>query len=181
MNLKPVPYDTQLHFFDLFEGKISVERFEDWLYKNTDLEIVLGEMYLSLIILDYKDFHIIDKVIKASESILDFSFHEKRQLISLLNSLLKLDNDFPHYLKLVYDNDHHPLLSSLALQIYGLTFEAGVYYDTNWKDYNMEKRHEIVQYHIKEMESEINSILKEIYCFDFTGDFARNKDFLLKR
>ncbi len=140
-----LPFHFQYSFLRLFQNEINIKYFENWLYDTSELEDLLKGSYYDLLALDFEDVKVLDEIKTIIDPFLDYSELEKREVLRLLNKAVRLDDDFPEILKIIYDlGVASAVLHDLERSTYGLTFEKGIYYDMEWCTYNESKRRELV-------------------------------------
>lgn len=176
-----IPMFIQIFFFKLFEEQISVRYFEKKIYACKKLEHYDEKLYLELISVNFNDKEIIKKIKDISFPYLDFSLYEKRGLIKKLNSLIKLDNDFPNSLNYIYQmsSKEYDFLEDLENYIYSLTYEIGVFYDDNWKNYSRYERQQIVEKFRENINNECENLLNKIESQKIVLSGKHTKDKLL--
>ena len=128
------PIDIQVEFFKLFNNEISIEIFEQWVYKTKELEVHFDPTdYIDFISLNFQSRHAIHEMKKVVNKYLDFGEFEKRKIDKILNDLTKKNDDFAKSLIATYDLycDGYSFLHNIGLG-YGLTFANDFYEFTDW-------------------------------------------------
>jgi hypothetical protein len=141
-----LPFSIQDRFFDFLEGKISGAEFEKWLYANQELEQIDKNVYLELIILDFRNSKAATEVLEIIGSYLNYSHREKAKIITLLKSLILLDDAFPKTLNKIYDLTwlkYYDFFSELQKNTYPLAFDVGIYYRDDWGRLSIIEREQI--------------------------------------
>ena len=173
-----LPFQFQDPFFRLFQKEISIINFEKWLYDTSELENLLGEKYYDLIAVDFKDSKVVDEIKSISNTFLNYSEFETREIIRLLDKVVRLDDDFPVILKIIYDlGIITQVFHVLANKTYGLTFEKGIYYDKEWCSHNDVKRRELVGPFHESISKEAEEIKNRLRLYPMNGKLLKEDRF----
>lgn len=136
------PTDIQIEFFELFNGELSIEKFEQWVYEKRELETYFGSSeYIDFISLNFKSRHIIHEMKKIVDKYLNYGMFEKWKIDKILNDLITKNDDFAKSLIVTYDLycKGYGFLGNIALG-YGLTFANDFYEFTNWTKLSPEEK-----------------------------------------
>jgi len=128
------PTDIQIEFFKILNNELSIEDFEQWVYKTKEIEAHFDQAdYLEFISLNFKDRHFIHEMKKIVDKYLDFGEFEKRKIDKVLNDLVNKNDDFAKSLIASYDLycDGYGFLDNIGLG-YGLTFANDFFEFTDW-------------------------------------------------
>ena len=129
------PTDIQIEFFKLLNGELSIESFEQWVYKTKELEACFNQAdFIEFISLNFKDRHVIQEMKKIVDQYLDFGEFEKSKIDKILSDLICRNEDFTKSLIATYDLycDGYGFLDNIGMG-YGLTFANDFYDFTDWK------------------------------------------------
>jgi len=133
-SMNKLPVEIQLYFFKVYNDENSIEEFEQWLYREAELEKLLGkESYLDLISLNFKDRHIKYEISKVIDSFLDFGLFEEQKLRKILNDLINRTQNFAKSLIATYDLycSGYNFFNNLG-RGYGLTFANDFFDYRGW-------------------------------------------------
>ncbi|MCX2476712.1 hypothetical protein OQZ33_20435 [Pedobacter sp. MC2016-05] len=93
--MQKFPTNIQIKFFKLLNNKLSVEDFEQWVYKTTEIETHFDPAdYIEFISLYFKARHFIHEMKKIVDRYLDYGEFEKRKIDKVLNDLINKTDDF---------------------------------------------------------------------------------------
>lgn len=158
MNL---PADIKEIFFKTISGIKSVMEFEQWLYADKQLEIILSsEDYLNLISYGYKEPAAKYGLFKLLEKHIDKSEYEKWRLLRLLYKALQRDNDLPQILMTFYDLYYkgYGFLDNLGIG-YGLSIEYPPLYADSWDGLTSEQQQKLLISFYPALEHEIKKVI----------------------
>lgn len=135
-------------FFKLIEGEISVKEFEEWVYASEWLERELGQdRYFELISLNYNQEGSKSRVVNILESYVDYAKHERKKIISLLNSIIqKNGNEAVNLMKCYeYYCDGYFFFEDLGLGIGLLLSNPNKYEVEHWHELNERQKTELLE------------------------------------
>lgn len=153
-------------YFDLVNGALGIEEFENWLYINNDLENILSrDDYLGLISLNFRSKHIKYEIEKILVKYIDYSKFEKKRVLSLLYRASESRKDLPDILREFYNMYCHGyyFFEDLGLG-YGLTCEVppSKYSSDNWEELNEKEKNGIISSFFPQIESDIQRAINWI-------------------
>lgn len=153
-------------YFGLMYGNLEISKFENWVYKNNDLESILShDDYLDLISLNFGSKHIKCEIEKIFDKYIDYSKFEKKKVLSLLYRALESRKDLPDILREFYDMYCHGYYFFQDLGLgYGLTCEVppSKYSSDNWDGLNEKEKNEIISSFLPQIESDIQRAIQWI-------------------
>lgn len=132
--MNKLPLYLQVEFFKVLNGEITVDYFEQWIYKNKELEAHFEQAdYVELISLNFKDRHIIHEMKKIVGNYLEVGEFEKRKISKILNDIITKNQDFAKSLISTYDLycNGYGFLDDIGLG-YGLTFTIDFFDFRDW-------------------------------------------------
>jgi hypothetical protein len=141
------PTNIQIKFFKLLNNELSVEDFEQWVYKTTEIETHFDPAdYIEFISLNFKARHFIHEMKKIVDKYLDYGEFEKRKIDKVLNDLINKTDDFAKSLIATYDLycDGYGFLDNIGLG-YGLTFANEFYEFADWTKLSSEHKNERIE------------------------------------
>jgi hypothetical protein len=131
-----LPVEMQIEFFKVLNGEIAVEHFEQWLFKNKNIEAYFEQAdYTALISLNFRDRQFRYGMKKIAENYLDLGEFEKRKLKKILNDLISKNAGFAKSLIATYDLycRGYRFFDSIGID-YGLTFADDFYEFVDWEE-----------------------------------------------
>jgi hypothetical protein len=131
-----LPVDIQIEFFKVLNGEMAVENFEQWLYKNKNIETHFEQAdYLNLISLNFRDRQFRYEMKKIADKYLDYGEFEKRKLQKILHDLISKTPGFAGSLIATYNLycRGYRFFDHIALG-YGLTFADDFYEFRDWEE-----------------------------------------------
>lgn len=141
------PTDIQIEFFKLLNDELSIESFEQWVYKTKKLEACFDPTdYIEFISLNFKDRHVIHEMKKIIDKYLDYGEFEKRKIDKILSELINNNDDFAKSLIATYDLycDGYGFLDNIGLG-YGLTFATDFCDFTDWTKLSPEEKNKRIE------------------------------------
>ena len=158
-----LPADIQEIFFDTLSGDKTVLEFEQWLYADKRLEVVLQpDDYLELISFGYKSDTAKKWLPRLLEKHIDKGELETRRIRKLLTKALNRNKELPEILMTFYDLycKGYNFLDNLGLG-YGLRVEVpGINnYVETWSDLNEAEQNALLNSFYPDLESEINKVI----------------------
>jgi len=124
-----LPEHIELLVFKVLKGETPIQDFEQWLYMNKELEVLLPEdEYLDFISLSYKTSGASHELAKLLRKHLDVGKFETWKLRNLLSGVMKREGDFVAGIIRFYDLycKGYYFLDCLAFQ-YGLPLDSDMY------------------------------------------------------
>lgn len=137
-----LPAEIQIEFFKLLNDELSIEKFEQWIYKTKELETYFGQAdYLEFISLNFKDRHIIHEMKKIVDKYLDFGEFEKRKINKVLVDLTSKNEDFAKSLIATYELycDGYGFLDNIGMG-YGMTFANDFFEFKDWMNLPIDEK-----------------------------------------
>jgi hypothetical protein len=163
-----LPADIQNIFFDTLSGDKTVLEFEQWLYADKRLELIINpDDYLDLISFGYKDGNVKYDLFKLLEKHIDKGELETRRIYRLLIKALNRDKELPEILMIfyyLYCNGYN-FFDNLGLG-YGLAVEVPQVENTSadtWDELSQEQQRNLLDSFYPNLETEI---YKVIYWLD---------------
>lgn len=141
------PTDIQIEFFKTLNDEVSIESFEQWVYKTKELEAFFEPSdFIEFISLNFKDRHLKHEMKKIVDKYLDYGEFEKRKIDKVLNDLMNKNEDFAKSLIATYDLycDGYGFLDNIGLG-YGLTFANDFYEYTDWTKLSSEEKNKRIE------------------------------------
>ncbi len=126
---------------------MSIEDFEQWVYKTKELETLFdSDDYIEFISLNFKSRHLIHEMKKIVDNYLDYGEFEKRKIDKVLNDLIHKNDDFAKSLIATYDLycDGYGFLDNIGLG-YGLTFANDFYEFEDWTKLSPDQKNERIE------------------------------------
>ncbi len=136
------PADIQIEFFKLFNDELSIESFEEWVYKTKDLEACFDPTdYVEFISLSFKDRHAIHEMKKIVDKYLDYGEFERRKIDKILNDLTSKNDKFAQSLIAAYDMycDGYWFLDNIGMG-FGLTFANDFFEFKDWTNLSTDEK-----------------------------------------
>lgn len=136
------PTDIQIEFFKLLNDELSIESFEQWVYKTKDLEACFDPTdYAEFISLNFKSRHVIHEMKNIVNKYLDYSEFEKRKINKILADLTSKNDDFAKSLIATYDMycDGYGFLDNIGMG-YGMTFANDFFKFKDWLNLPKEEK-----------------------------------------
>jgi hypothetical protein len=155
-----LPTDIQIEFFKLLNNEVTIEHFEQWVYKTKELETYFGQTdYIEFISLNFKNRHTIHEMKKIVDKYLDYGEFEKWKIDKILKDLINKTNDFAQSLIATYDLycSGYSFLDNIGLG-YGLTFANDFYDFSDWTKLSPEEKNNRIEAAFDEVKSEAEKV-----------------------
>ncbi len=168
--MNKLPLHLQTQFFKVYNEEISVADFEQWLYRQKELEDLLGNAnYIDLISLNFKDNYIKHEMGKIINPFLDFGKLEEWKLRRILRDLIDNTQDFAKSLIATYDLycSGYNFFSNLGLG-YGLTFVHAFSVYGDWEKLSDQEKNERINTIHSEVQKEAELVLDRLNNGEFT-------------
>lgn len=146
--MKEISEHIELKFYEALKHKISIQDFEQWVYRTKELELELPEdTYTDLISLNYNDKYAHNELEKIVAPFVDNGKFEIKRISKYLKSIIERDEECAESIEMTYDLycNGYAFLSRLGLT-YGLLIScppAGNY-QKSWNEITKSEQDELL-------------------------------------